>query len=294
MHFNTKDMFMTLKQKPIKHHFVQVSYQKQFTADNGSFWVLTKEFQYKISQKTPSQICYIPHLHTLYKYSKEFLQIENTYALIEQQMATLFEHINKNTNDLEAKDKVSWFSTLQNLKDFQTLIKFIISLTFWRNPSQQNIAKECSSKLLNLYDNSPPKIKEIFSFNREFIQYLAFNYQEENNFKIIQYLILPLVTFDLHGNDAINIVLLDENENFISCDNPVAFWGNYNELFEFKKFIFPINKNFLVLNNKETLSCDCTQQTINLLIALNAKKYIFSHSKENLEKVKENLLFFQK
>ncbi|WP_171406390.1 DUF4238 domain-containing protein [Acinetobacter cumulans] len=285
---------MTLKQKPIKHHFVQVSYQKQFTADNGSFWVLTKEFQYKISQKTPSQICYIPHLHTLYKYSKEFLQIENTYALIEQQMATLFEHINKNTNDLEAKDKVSWFSTLQNLKDFQTLIKFIISLTFWRNPSQQNIAKECSSKLLNLYDNSPPKIKEIFSFNREFIQYLAFNYQEENNFKIIQYLILPLVTFDLHGNDAINIVLLDENENFISCDNPVAFWGNYNELFEFKKFIFPINKNFLVLNNKETLSCDCTQQTINLLIALNAKKYIFSHSKENLEKVKENLLFFQK
>lgn len=284
---------MTLKQKPIKHHFVQVSYQKQFTADNGSFWVLTKEFQYKISQKTPSQICYIPHLHTLYKYSKEFLKIENTYAFIENQIATALAYIDHNTKSIEAKDKISWFINLKNSKDFDFLIKFIISLTFWRNPSQKNLVKKYSQKLLNLYDNAHPKIKKIFSQNRQLIQYLELNNQEENNLKIIQYLILPLITFNLHGDDAINIVHLDENEKFISCDNPIVFWGEDCELFEFKKIIFPINKNFLVLNNKETLSINCTQNTMNLLIALNAKKYIFSHSKENLEQVKENLLFFK-
>lgn len=285
---------MALKQRPIKHHFVQVSYQKQFTADDGSFWVLTKEFQYKISKKKPSQICYAPHLHTLYKYSKEFIEIENTYAVIENEIATIFEYINKNTNDLEAKDKMSWFSTLQNSKDFDFLIKLTISLTFWRNPSQSNIVKKYSPKLLNLYDKSHPKIKEFFSWNRELIQHLELNHQEENNLKIIQYLILPLVTFNLHGNDVINIVHLDENEKFISCDNPIAFWGADHELFEFKKLIFPINKFSLVLNNKETLSFECSQNTINLLIALNAKKYIFSHSKENLDRVQENLLLFKK
>ena len=267
---------------PKRHHYVQESYQKWFRSDNDELFVLDKQYK-TIRKKAPSQICYIDDLHTISFNNEKIHDIEIFYRDIESQIVEFFKFIER-----EVATNVDVFLETLKLEDFNKMLRVFIAFMFWRNPSQKNLAKEYAEKLLDLYDASHDEVKKILFWDRNLIKFLHRKREKENYIKIIQYVILPLVTFKIFDERRIVLYYGKKFGEFISCDNPVVNFGSINELLNFEKFVFPLNNKIILSDNNEFIKTYNVNE-INIFIAKNSKKYIFGSSRELLTKIQNQL-----
>lgn len=268
---------------PVRHHYVHESYQKRFCLDKSKIVLFSfrKDFKTQVRESKPKQMCCIPDLNTISIFKEKVYFIEKFYCQLESQYADFLKN-------LVHEDLALINSKIYALNEFQSVFKLFISFMFWRNPAQRLLAKIYAGKILALYDSSPKEVKSIFNYDRKFIKSLQRKVAKEDVFKIVQYTILPLVTFDLFGDSKISFHR-SKKGNFISSDNPVAFFGTADQLFKYENFIFPLDRYFVLSDCGQTINKN-TVESINLLTAKNAEMTVFGSSRNLLNTIRDKLL----
>ena len=267
-----------MSNNPIKQHYVHESYQKRFLSQEKKLYTLIKEFKFKISLKSPGQICYELNLNTLKQGDQNFYEIEQFYSQIEGECAKYFEIMDGYNAEFNG-----FFGESLKSKESQLIFKLFIALMFWRNPNQYFLAKQYFNKILVLYDNSNKEVKKLLGFNRQLIKVLQKRSDKKDVQKIIQFILLPIITFKIF-EESIGISsykVENEEGTFITSDNPVVPLGSPEELFSYESFIFPVDNQRVIssLNYQDKMH---SLNEINLLIAHKANKYIMSGSEKNL------------
>jgi len=178
-------------------------------------------------------------------------------------------------------DNVNFIGELAKDGDFQRLAKFMIATQFWRTPCRKQQAITYAPKILSLYDKADDEIKEILGNDRSFVKFLSKRAKKDHSLKLIQFLLLPLLTFDI-SQKVIKIKLFkaSKNKKFISSDRPVIF-DNLEDLFSLKSFLFPFSKDLLLVGtgrNIKLLDID----KVNYLITSRASEVVISCDREQL------------
>ncbi|EPF6421763.1 DUF4238 domain-containing protein [Acinetobacter baumannii] len=268
---------------PLKHHFVHSAYQKRFLAHDKKLYVLTNEFDKNITLKTPSQICYELNLHTLTIKNQKFYEIECFYSSVENEISKILKVIDTE----EQKYNNIWEEALKK-DDIQFILKFFISIMFWRNPKQTTLAKVYSEKLIDLYDNAHIESKKILN-ERKTIKYTQKNRDKHDLLKVIQFILLPLLTFKIWDKEIkINIARANKSDIVLTCDNPVVYQNDLECLFKYENFYIPLDKNS-ILTSKSKIDNKMNVVELNLETAKNSHKYIMGASLEMMEYIKELL-----
>lgn len=272
------------KQYPIKHHFVPVFYQKRFASEDGSLLVLNKE-QGNIRNTAPAAIFYVRNLHTLEAKGKKYFELEKFHSKMESGVAQLLTEFDK----VDDKDDIS---KIFSFPETQKAIKVFIAFMFWRNPAQTKLAEKYGENLVALYDKAPKEIKMMMD-DRKTIKYLQKNlHRKKDCKKIIQYFVLPLLTFKIEEKVdlvGVNIVPKTAKTRIVTCSNPVVCRGSMEELFNYRNFVFPLDSR-VVLGGSDNNNLDKYPiKKLNLEIANNSEKYIVSSDRSTLENLMGSL-----
>lgn len=73
----------------------------------------------------------------------------------------------------------------------------MVSMQFWRTPCKCQLAVEYSKNLVEQFDKVDDEIKEMLGHDREFVRFLQKRANKDDSIKFIQFVLLPLLTFDL-------------------------------------------------------------------------------------------------
>lgn len=263
---------------PKKHHYIPEFYQKGFCSEEGVLYTYKKTYG-EIKKRNPSQILYKEHLHTLTTKNNNTIMIEEFYSQIEGEFAKYIAFIKSSVADKQP------INGLMRDADFMRLAKFLVATQFWRTPCNKNLAIEYTPKILSLYDKSNKEIKSMLGFDRKLIKSISQNKRNNNALKIIQFLLLPLLSFD-YSTNVNNIYIFKPlaGKYLFSSDRPVIY-DSLEKLFAFNTFYFPFSKDLLLFASEKEIPTIQTDK-INLLIARKAKEFVISGSLSQLEELK--------
>jgi hypothetical protein len=236
---------LTKKNNPIDHHFIPQFYLKGFYNEVDKVFAYKKKYG-DIKEWSAAQILYKKNLHTLEKKGQTSLAIENFFSEIESQFSTFVRVLN------ECLSKGMSFNHIKDNPAFHQTLQLMIGLQFWRVPSHKELAKNAAEDLLSIYESCEKHTFDSFPLDRSFIQHLFNNRKNESTMKIIQFIVLPIITFSPSRKTNINwYFFLAENSKvapFMTSDNPVVY-ENFKGLFDFERVYFPISKDLLVMGS---------------------------------------------
>lgn len=261
-----------------KHHFIPQFYQRGFAAENGDIFALKKKYGSIKSWKT-SQILYKKDLHTITLGKRRTVMIEEFYSRVEGQFSKYLKLIRENIKNKELIKKIF------EIEEFVKIIKIIVAFQFWRTPKKKSLALQFSSKLLVMYDRSSDETKKTLGYDRKFIKFMMKRASKDDSIKIIQFCLLPFLTFDLSGHKG-NIKLYTSSSklSFFCSDEPVMY-DDLEKMFNFESVFLPLSKElFLLATERELKSIDINK--INDAIFNRADDVVICSSKEQLEQIK--------
>lgn len=263
-----------------KHHFIPEFYQKGFSNNDGKLFAYKKTYE-SIKEWKPAQILYQENLHTLRIDGKTSVIIEDFYSNVEGEFNICLQTI-RGEIDNDAK-----LYLLTKDRHFNKLAKLMVALQFWRTPCKKELAMSYSHKTLELYDNANDEVKEMIPLERKFIKYLSKRAKKDDTIKILQFLLLPLLTFEISEEDCnLKLYKAPKDRFFFASDRPVIY-DNYDELFSFQSFIFPFSKELALIGMKKDVAM-INMNYINRLIIKNAAEIVISGSKEQLSEIKNH------
>lgn len=267
------------KQQKVKHHYLPELYLKGFAPEgDDKLFVLRKPWG-KISRMHPAQMMYKKHLYTVNGFDNPQM-IEDFYQEVESELSEAFQIITYLRNN------PSEYVALKNQVSFNQLIKSIIAFQFWRSPSQELLAIAFSENLRSIFHALPKSVGSSIGLNTHFIDYLYQNRYDEAHQKLIQNMVLPVLTFRIYDDTLIDFsffVAEKDGGHVLTCDNPVIY-QDLNQLFSFKLFAFPLTKNIIVASN--SLQGGFTIDKFNNQLALQAEERVVGAAKEFLEHAK--------
>ena len=264
-----------------KHHFIPVFYQKGFLSSTSELFAYKKKFG-SIKNWSPSQIMYEKNLHTISIGDEKTVMLEEFYSQMEGMFNEYASLISDNINNKNL------LAELTNDGDFQRIAKLMVAIQFWRTPCRRQQAIDYAPKLVSLYDSVDEEIKEMLGNDRKFIRFLSKRAKKDDSLKVIQFLLLPLLTFDLSTKVIkLNLFKASKDVKFISSDRPVVF-DTIEDLFKLKSFLFPFSKELLLVGTEKDVKA-INIDKVNLLIANKASEVVISGSKEQLEHLKDRL-----
>ena len=264
-----------------KHHFIPVFYQKGFLSSEDELFAYKKKFG-SIKNWSPSQIMYENHLHTINIGGEKTVMLEEFYSQIEGEFNKYISLVNDNINNK------GLLAELTSDGDFQRIAKLIVAIQFWRTPCRRQQAIDYAPKLVSLYDSADEEIRKIFENDRKFIKFLSKRAKKDDSLKLIQFLLLPLLTFDLSTKVVkLNLFKATKETKFVSSDRPVVY-DSIEELFKLRSFIFPFSKELLLVGVDKDIKA-LNIEKVNLLIANRASEVVISGSKEQLDNLKIKL-----
>ena len=268
-----------VKQEKVKHHYLPEVYLKGFTPEGSNKIFVLKKPRGKINQMHPAQIMYKRYLYTVEGFENSQM-IEDFYQEVENELSEAFKVVAYlKVNPIE-------YSSLKNQVPFHQLIKSIIAFQFWRSPSQKRLAKELSEQLPSIYQSLPESIGSSIGLNSSYIDYLYKNRHDEAHQKLIQNIVLPVLTFRMYDDTLIDFsffVAENDGDHVLTSDNPIVF-DSLEHLFSFDSFAFALTKDILVASN--SLKKGFTINEFNERVAKQAEERVVGASKELLESVK--------
>lgn len=258
-----------------KHHFIPVFYQKGFLSKEGELFALKKSHG-GIKNWSPSQIMYVKNLHTINLRDESTVMIEEFYSQIE---GLFNKYLMLITENIKNPDLITGLTTDG---DFQRIAKLMVAIQFWRTPCREKLAQQYSGKLLELYDKADGEIKDMVGKNRRFIRFICKRSRKDDSIKVIQFLLLPLLTFDI-STKAVRLKIFKSNsrKKFVTSDRPVLF-DNIEELFSLKSFLFPFTKDLLLVGAEKDINL-LDIDKVNKLITSRASEVVISGEKQQLE-----------
>ncbi|MEI6706818.1 MAG: DUF4238 domain-containing protein [Methylococcales bacterium] len=256
------------------HHFVPQFYLKGFCDEKGNIFTYKKEYG-KIKYWKTSQILYEINLHTLEYRDEKTVLIENFYSDIEGEFSKYLNMLKENPDMLIA---------IQDQPEFLKIMKLMVAIQFWRTPCMKELSKEYAENLIEIYNNAQDENKNLLPDTKflKFLEKRFKKFKDENARKTIQFIFLPILTFDFSDNRKGNIKFIksETDKKFITSDRPVVFCDlnmpNRLKHFEFKNFVFPISKDLMMLTTENVK----TIEELNMLIIERADKVVVASSNE--------------
>ncbi|WP_046383468.1 DUF4238 domain-containing protein [Pseudomonas veronii] len=262
-----------------KHHFIPEFYQKGFYSNDGKLFTYKKDY-HTIKSRAPAQILYELDLHTIALGKEKTLAIENFYSQLEGKFTECRDLIKEHSQDVDL------MSELMSDPTFMKIAKYMVATQFWRTPCKRDLAVEFTPRLTDLYDQATNEMKAVLRYDRMLIKYLTKRAHKDHAVKFIQFILLPLITFDLsEKSDTIYLFRAPTNQAFVSSDRPVSF-DSHEKLFSFKSFCFPFSKELLLFGSENDKAFQLSMEKINKLIAKRADKIVIAASKNQLEEIR--------
>ena len=264
------------KQEPKKHHFIPQSYLKRFCSEDDHLFILNKQYgKVNPQPRTTAQVCYLEHLHTLESFGKKNYSVEKILGTFEDKFSNFMDFI-------EGFDEKLLTELLQD-ENFVNTLKIMLGIQFWRNPKNTDYAKSLSGNLLDIFDSSNPLNIKILSMSRKDVKFIYKKRKNESFQKIIQFFLLPLITFPLNGKFPNGWKIVRSPSfvrKFVTSDNPICS-DNYNISSGnfIGEFAFPLTDRLLLTNTDKTF------EQIQKMQVNNAEKLVISSSKEILQEL---------
>jgi hypothetical protein len=237
---------MNNKNIPRKHHFLPQFYLKGFYNDDKKFFIYNKKLD-SVSNNpaTSAREFYIDDFHTLNLLGRKFVKIEQFYGELESGWAQVFSKI------ASADDPARILEDEYGDK----ILKLFIAVQFWRSPFRQDLSRTMSESLPDIFEVAHKTNHELIgrNFDRKLLKLLMKMRNEESVAKVIQFMVMPLITFDFSLKPGFRFSLLGKDEefqdNFICTDNPIVF-SEVDAFFKWEdRFYLPFSKNFLLTSN---------------------------------------------
>lgn len=271
-----------LDQIPKKHHFVPKFCIEQFTNSENTIYIYDKETgRINRKPKTPAQVFYKKHFHTVEINNRKFTDIESEYSKIEGEISSFYRLL----HEFKQEEKPTEVATsILREKDSVKLIIFLISLLYWRNPSQDKEASREIDKIKKTF-NSNKKTNHLGVSEQEIKQLLSDCKNNSEYRKIIRFIFLPLYKFRLNGNlpkDTRIVYTKDHNfeDDIIFSDSPVFISQKAKEHRIRGDFLLPLSRDIILTNIKGKIDFNQIQK----IIFDNAQKIVISSSLEHLER----------
>ncbi|MFT6349393.1 MAG: hypothetical protein ACJAYB_002414 [Psychromonas sp.] len=175
-----------------------------------------------------------------------------------------------------------------NNASYVNTLKIMLSIQFWRNPQSSKLALKSANNLMGIFDSAHELNRQVLSMPRKEIKFIFKRRENAEMQKIIQFFLLPLLTFPLNGqlpkSFRINRRPSASIDKFITSDNPI-YTQKYNEVtncFE-GEFAFPLTESLILTN----LACsnEAEFNIIQTKLVDNAYRCGISSSKSTLDKL---------
>ncbi|HDT5883422.1 DUF4238 domain-containing protein [Raoultella ornithinolytica] len=266
------------------HHFIpQVYIQRFYDEEKKAVW--RGKIQYKETKYFSSaQIFYVHKLYDLKLLGKQFTDIEDSYANIENLVGDFYQKIDR-YEKLDLSDE-------ENIELFY-FIKTILLIQYFRTEDMKpEMFREQCTQLVNIYKSKDELFKTQFSFIkieelRLFEKLIKKGIRKDKKYtneliKGLQYTTLP---FLLSNFNSKGITLIRNQKKYITSDKPVVC-KNIDDLLNLRNFIYPLSPNILVYALGEDVTKDMIndENKVNEFIANNAISYIISNDKDMVEK----------
>lgn len=268
---------------PVKHHYIPVYYQKAFLPPGATKLPYYKKQFDEVKSKPPAAILYEPNLHTVRIRGVSTVMLEHFYRDIESQFALYSALIRKHIAD------AGFLQVLKQDENFLRFIRLIISFQFWRTPCNRELARQSVPQLLQRYDDAPAEVQDLMQHDRRGIKFIQRTSTKTDSLKIAQFLMLPLLTFDLTSKlDNMRFFKTTPGLSVLSSDRPVLF-SSLQQLFSFEEFAFPLAKDlFVFATARKAKRIDVAK--LNRMIFDRANDFVISDSEDKLQKLSKSPL----
>ncbi|AHB70876.1 hypothetical protein P262_03518 [Cronobacter malonaticus] len=276
------------KQISKDHHFVPKTYIKRFYDDNNKVWRADLKNK-RIKDFTATQIFYEPFLHNITYNGEKYLEIEDSYRDLEDQIGQLYIKLQdiKDFKFLEGDQEVN--------SAFFYILKTIVIFQYFRTKDiDPNMFLKTCLNLSDIYEKKKEYFKN-FSQDIKSSDLLIFEKilrkdikkgrtgDVKNTLKALQYAILPIILSD-YSKTPIRIKLFP-SKCLITSDKPVVTKSK-EDILTFNNFIYAFTPNILIYSLGDDITNDLVKNhdLLNDFIKENATSYIISHDKNLLKK----------
>lgn len=269
--------------KTKKHHFIPQYMLKKFYNENDEFYVLFKD-RGVIKHQTSAQNFYKENFHTINLFGERTDIIEQLHSKVEGAFSKLYDLFEEFPEAVNSFDIMSLGS---EVKVFRLLILSML----WRRPAAESYVDIYSDKIIELFKSNPSDIIPE-GLTLKFIKYLHKKRNKENIKKLIQHMLLPIISTKLDApipNDLKWLIIKtpeDFRDKLMMGDNFFSD-GEFPEIINLNsEFSFPISKNTFFVSTRSNIIDFMGKNYIEDMqrkTYLNSKEKIICALKEELE-----------
>jgi hypothetical protein len=259
-----------------RHHFIPIFYLKQFTNDNGFFYIYdVKKNRFKNGGKkfAPSTQFYEHYGNTTFHGLESSDFIEHSYTRFDNRIAGIYKKVVYEAADQEY--------TLQPAE--WALLQYFVSIMYWRNPSTKplvdDLIKNATSirdlklKVMDSTTNQPADL-------RGELQYLEKLKNEPDFYKFYRSM-LPGLTYPEifeKDNDFAHIFPFPLGLPKLVSDNPIIYRHPGKRSIHTDEFIFPLTPSQILIRSKykSLIIHSAVRIFIDMMLVMQAKEYVSS------------------
>ncbi|MEG0050116.1 MAG: DUF4238 domain-containing protein [Clostridia bacterium] len=231
-----------------RHHFIPQFFIKRFSSnDDGKVFVFNKTFNKTGSiPQHPAEICHSKHLYSLRHGNVVYSILEDTFSAFESKWSGVFKLLDGNIFDS---------NILLKDKNAENLIRLFYACQFWRSPIRSDLAMRSAERLVSFYDEMDKGKYLLAGIERKDLKKIVKLKDSENNKKMIQYFLLPMMTYMLPFGEDAKFCIFDKTEIYdkdLVCSDVGVVADSIDFLFSGKKIIiFPFSSNRVITISKE-------------------------------------------
>jgi hypothetical protein len=148
---------------------------------------------------------------------------------------------------------------------------------------------------MNYYDKAKDQNNELAMFmERKEVKKIVKNFRNENAKKILQYFVLPALTYSISKYSETKYRILKKpheiNYDFICSDNPIIYNTIEDTFSTNETRFFPLTRELLLISSKEEVDITTSDfHKFQSMIFQSATKWVFASTLDTLSRVKNEI-----
>ena len=273
-------------QTPKKHHYVPEFFIKNFSRREDKLVFIYDKQHENLNPvpKAASRICHDLHLYSLIDSGVAHPVLEGMYSNFEAQWKKSFELLSKDPVNL-----------LLDNESTENIIRTFIAFQFWRNPSKHQLAALSTDNIINYYDKAKDEGNELaLLMERKEIKKIVKNIHNKNARKILQYFVLPALTYSISKSSEIKYRIVKKphefNHDLICSDNPIIYPTIEDTFSKNEIRFFPLTNELALISSKEEIDITVSDfYKFQAMVFQSAIKWVFSSTPDTLSRVKSEV-----
>lgn len=259
-----------------RHHFIPIFYLKQFTNDDGFFYIYDikrNKFKNRGRKFAPSTQFYEHHGNTTFLGLESSDFLEHSYTSFDNRIAGIYKKIvGKAVGKEYTLEPGEW-----------ALLQYFVSIMYWRNPSTKPLVDELIKNATSINDLKlkvkDSQTKQSVDLQSE-LQYLEKIKNEPDFYKFYRSM-LPGLTYPeifKKENDFAHIFPFPLSLPKLVSDNPIIYRNPGKKSIHIDELIFPLTPSQILIRNKYNglIIHSAVRIFIDMMLVMQAKEYVSS------------------